>query len=246
MPDLEEPMSRGHGCIVACLLIGWASAAASAPRAPKLENEEGQARVERALADVTSRDALDRFTGVPAEVWVSSGPGTELCEWRLGKRDPGWAALATAIGSDDRINLLCDLPSDGAPRGRGACSVHPRRTNRAKWVMPRGIDSKGARASGESKRQARQRYRQIASAALAEAGTLVELSRLVGAAPDQCTERASQDRVCLWRTTSHTWGHGTLVMSIGAPKRKKVRMECRLPSDGRRRASDSCRVEVGA
>ena len=238
-------MSRRHGWIAACLLVGWASAAVSAPPAPKLRDPEAQARVERVLADATSRDALDRFTGVSPAVCVASGPGTELCEWRMGSRDAGWASLAGAIGSKARINLLCDLPTDGAPRGRGACSAHPKRSNRSAWVMPRGIDTKGARPSCESKRQARQRYGRIANAALAEAVTLVELSRLVGAAPDQCTESASQLRVCLWRASSHTWGHGTLVMSIDAPKRKKIRMECRLPTDGSRRAPDSCGVEVG-
>ncbi|MHC4448388.1 MAG: hypothetical protein ACYSXF_11520 [Planctomycetota bacterium] len=76
--------------------------------------------------------------------------------------------------------------------------------------------------------------------------TLADLSRLVGAAPDECTAASGGLRFCLWRTTNRTFGHGTLAMWIGASKGKKIRLRCLLPDDGSPRRPGSCSAEVGA
>jgi hypothetical protein len=97
-------------------------------------------------------------------------------------------------------------------------------------------------------REARERVKREAHARIAAARTLVALSRLVGAAPDQCVPSPLDPgrQVCLWRATSQTQGHGTLAVSVLAPLQKKVRMSCELPLDGGPRDADSCFVEEGA
>ena len=68
----------------------------------------------------------------------------------------------------------------------------------------------------------------------------------MGAVPNECSPQSGGLQVCLWRASARTYGHGTLAMSIGAPKTKRVRMHCRLPTDGGHRAPDSCSVEIGS
>ena len=75
--------------------------------------------------------------------------------------------------------------------------------------------------------------------------TLVELSRLLGAAPNQCQSGSAGQQTCLWRTTSQTFGHGTLVVWIGATQRQKIRFHCILPTDGSERAPGSCSAHLG-
>jgi hypothetical protein len=96
------------------------------------------------------------------------------------------------------------------------------------------------------RRAARERVSQRAQATLAQAGTLLEISHLVGAAPDECVSAGPGLRSCLWRATSRTLGHGMLAATIEAPSRKKVRLEGRLPDGGTPRAAGSCKVEIGA
>jgi hypothetical protein len=143
------------------------------------------------------------------------------------------------------VNLICQLPSDGGPRGRGSCSAHPRRSNRCQFPIPTAPSTRRGEAR-KSSAQARARYKQLTNQALAQARTLPELARFMGALPNECLPPSGEFQVCLWRATARTYGHGTLVMSIGAPKRKRVRMRCRLPTDGSDRTPDSCSVEVGS
>ena len=49
-------------------------------------------------------------------------------------------------------------------------------------------------------------------------------------------------RHCVWRAGNSSYGHGTLVASVAGEKRKRMRLECRLPRDGSSRAPGSCTV----
>ena len=101
-------------------------------------------------------------------------------------------------------------------------------------------------ASLASVAEVRERYRNTANQWMAEASTLVLLSRLMGAIPDECSRSTGKEQFCTWRTTSHTFGHGTLMVWIKAKKRKRIRLYCTLPADGSPRAPNSCHAEVGA
>jgi hypothetical protein len=200
--------------------------------------------VNAVLAPAQGRDGITGFVGAPPSVCLASSPGAELCEWKMGRREPGYTAVAGAIGSDDYINLLCELPTDGRPRASDACSAYPQRSNRMSWNLPARSGRKGSRPV-ESREVLRSRYQSEADEAIARAVTLVDLSRLMGAAPSECTAVSAGTRFCLWRTTSRTFGHGTLAMWIRASKGKKIRLRCALPDDGSPRQPGSCSAEVG-
>jgi hypothetical protein len=212
---------------------------------PAPHTDEGSGRVNRILEEEQGKDDLTRFAGRAPSVCVVSTATTELCEWQLGNRHAGWAPLAAAIDTTDQVSLICGLPSDGSPRAAGSCNVYPRRSNRGRFPIPTASSTGRARGK-ESPAQARERYRRQTKQALATARTLPELVHLMGALPNECSPQSSELQVCLWRASARTYGHGTLVMSIGASKHKRVRMRCRLPTDGSDRAPDSCSVEVGA
>ncbi len=234
-------MSRRHWIVSYCLL---AIAVACQSQPPK--SQAASVSVNAVLAPAQGRDGITGFVGAPPAVCLASSYRTELCEWKMGRREPGYAAVARAIGSDDYINLLCELPTDGRPRANDACSAHPQRSNRRSWSLPSKTPRPGSRRSLESREALRSRYQSQADEAIAGAVTLVELSRLMGAAPSECTAASAGTRFCLWRTTARTYGHGTLAMWIRASTGKKIRFRCVLPDDGSPRQPASCSAEVGA
>ena len=177
---------------------------------------------------------------------MPSALGLRLCQWRLSNRDAGWETLAEAAHTPDRVNLLCEIPLDDAPRAPGSCAVFPRRSNRAAYELGNIGTGPGARGRARARRAAKQTYRARAVRELSQSRTLVELSLLVGAAPDSCTELDIKTWVCLWRANNYTLGHGTLAQSIGVNMRNKIRLRCALPADGSPRADGSCQVEVGS
>jgi hypothetical protein len=201
--------------------------------------------VDALLAAYPRKADLDRFVGAPARACLPVTPASELCEWQVGARQRGWQALAAAIDSGDPLNLICELPVDGAARSHAACSAHPRRSNRYSWRIERPHGSGASEAAREAARL-RHEYFETADRWIRDARTLPELSRLMGALPGECGPGPPATRVCLWRTDRRTLGHGTLAVWIGADKSKKIRLECVLPADGSPRAPDSCHAEVGA
>jgi hypothetical protein len=236
-------MSRSHALSTGWLVV-LCTAGLACTKLPPQSTEQGGTRVDRILEQKEDKDALTGFTGRPPSICVVSTGTTELCEWRLGNRYAGWAPLAAAIETGDQVNLICKLPSDGSPRAGGSCSVHPRRSNRGQFRIPNPSSARKRRPK-EHTAAVRARYRKETNEALAQARTLPELARLIGAVPNECSPQSSGLQVCLWLATNRTYGHGTLAMSIGAPKRKRVQMRCQLPTDGSERAPNSCRVEVG-
>jgi len=197
------------------------------------------------LAAQRTRGELVATLGRAADRCIPTTPGLELCEWALGNRDVAWKPLARSIDTRARINVLCELPEDGGARAPGSCSVYPRESDHAPWALPNLHPTRRGDASVAARRAARERVTQRARETLAQARTLLELSRLVGAAPDECLPVAPGVRSCVWRATSRTLGHALLAATIEAPRRKKVRLECLLPADGSPRAADSCEVEIG-
>ena len=222
---------------------GLAIACISPPKAP---NPSAEGRTEELLRSYPGSNELSEFVGMLPVRCLKSSIDTELCQWSAGNQLPGWRPMATAIGTGDRVNLVCELPSSGAPRAPASCSIHPRRSNRYSWTVPAGKRTKSGRPLGESASQARERNRRTANAWIEQARTLAELSRLMGAIPESCTLQSDgAEQSCLWRTNDQTFGHGTLVAWIEASKSKKIRFRCRLPVDGRPRARASCFAEVG-
>jgi hypothetical protein len=211
-----------------------------------LGSTEAAAQGADVLAAQRTRAELELALGQPPERCIPSTAGRELCQWALGDRDPAWKALARSIDTRARVIVLCELPAGTSARAPGSCSVYPRESNHSEWAFPNLHPTRRGDASVADRRAARERVSQRAAAELAQARTLLELSGLVGAAPDQCVSAGPGMRSCLWRATSRTLGHGLLAATIEAPSRKKVRLECRLPDDGAARAADSCKVEIGS
>jgi hypothetical protein len=224
-------------------LLGLAAAAACASPS-HTPDPAAQSRADELLRPYSDQQELSRFVGALPSLCVKGSPATELCQWTVGAELAGWRPRARAIDTGDRVNLICELPSSGAPRAAGSCTIHPRRSNRYSWKIPSGANTR-TRTSQETAAQARERHRQTAERWMAEADTVVALSRLMGAIPDQCVARSKREEVCLWRTDDQTFGHGTLAMWIGASVHKKIRLSCVLPSDGGRRGAGSCSAEVG-
>lgn len=234
-------MSASKG--LACGLLGLAVAAAcvSPSHAP---DPGAQARADDLLRAYADKQELSQFVGALPSLCVQSSPSAELCQWMLGASLPAWRPMAQVIDTGDRVNLVCALPVSGEPRAAGSCTIHPRRSNRYSWKIPTGGGTR-TQTGQETAAQARERHRETAARWMNEADTLVALSRLMGAIPDQCVARSEREQVCLWRTDDQTFGQGTLAMWIGASVHKKIRLQCVLPSDGGPRSASSCFAEVG-
>ena len=67
-------------------------AACSSP--PKFQSPDSQIRVNHILASYQGKADLNGFIGVAPSTCLKSSDTSELCEWRLGDRTPGWATLA--------------------------------------------------------------------------------------------------------------------------------------------------------
>jgi len=218
---------------VVCAAPGAVAAAQTDPRA-----------AETVLAPEQSEGDLVSFLGVPAAGCVPASSTTRLCEWVLDARNPRWRALSSAIETEDRVGVLCELPLGEGVRESGSCTAHRRRSNRKLF------EGHGAkRNTGAEKRRHQRRREELGKQAQAEldrSRTLVSRSRLLGAAPASCRDHSETERFCLWRLSNHTYGHGTVAATIGAPMGKKVRLRCFLPLDGSERRADSCNAEIGA
>ena len=93
----------GRHCIVSCCLLAVAVACQSHP--PKFQAANASVGVNAVLAPAQGQDGITAFVGAPPTCLASS-PGTELCEWHMGRRESGYASVARTIGSDDYISLL--------------------------------------------------------------------------------------------------------------------------------------------
>ena len=213
---------------------------------PHEPNPNTRVRATHLLASYSDKQQLSQFVGVVPSLCLPSTRTTDLCEWRANVRAAGWRAMANTIGTGDRLNLICELPVSGDSRAPGSCTIHPRRSNRYSWKLPSKAGTRRGAAPPAAVAEVRERYRNTANQWMAEAKTMAQLSRLMGAIPDECTRSTEKEQFCTWRTTSHTFGHGTLVVWLGTSKRPKIRLHCVLPTDGSPRAPDSCHAAIGA
>ena len=233
--------------LLAFCLAGIALVSVSACRTPPRVLASGaQASADTLLAPYRNADELGRFVGHLDAGCVQNSQTTELCQWQAGKRNPGWRSMALAIETKNRVNLICELPTSGAPRSAGSCTIHPVRSNRNAWETGSRGGAKAAGLKVREKAKARAKNRVTADRWIAEARTMLELSRLLGAIPDECTSRSENEQYCLWRTTKYTFGHGTLAAWIEVRKSKKIWLRCPFPKDGGRRPFESCHAQVGS
>jgi hypothetical protein len=195
---------------------------------PPARVAQGQASVESTLANALTEGELTLFLGPIPKVCVDSAPGMKLCEWRVSKRNASWTALAPAVGTNDQVSILCELPGDGTPRMPGSCVGVPRRSDRYLYGGSEPDRTSAAAAATERVQSAR---------------TLVEISHLLGTAPIDCAWLRDGRRLCTWQANSRTYGHGTLCVGLGVGTRKSVTYRCELPGDGSPRKLESCRVD---
>ena len=78
--------------------------------------------------------------------------------------------------------------------------------------------------------------------ALANARTLVELSRLVGVVPERCQSTSDTSRVCSWQINNRMPGYPLLATLVGTTE--LVFMICELPLNDLERAPSSCTLSV--
>ena len=229
-----------YGWVVGCLALCFSVAGPTGATTDRTDSQ----RIRAVLGQVTTQQELVMFAGKAPERCLSSKTGFELCEWWLAKADAGWKPLAQALETRYQLSLICELPVDGSARAELSCGAFPRYSNRDDWKvnpMKRGRRRKASDITRERDQKLHRALEQLSSAR-----TLAALSGMVGALPDECSVVGNGLRLCLWRTTSRTWGHGTLATTIAASFGKKIRMDCYLPEDGRPREPDTCHVEVGA
>ena len=208
---------------------------------PADEYRESISGVRHILGPHQTLSEMVVFVGTGPERCVPFSKESLICVWPLSKRDPGWRPLASALGTGDRLNLVCEFPKNEIPRAEESCSVHAQRSSR-EYYRTITTKKRGQRKIADWRSESRQTG---AQQLIDRATTVFELSTLVGDAPDQCNTTALET-FCVWKTDAGTYGHGTLALSIGASFRKKVRLSCGLPIDSTPREPNSCAVQIGS
>jgi hypothetical protein len=176
-----------------------------------------------------------RLTTFPPVRCTWSRPGYELCSWRFSKRDPAWWTLAPSIGTRHQVNLVCEFPRDGSPAER-ECDVYPRAAQPFREVVGAAggtLEQRPARGDAARRTPAWQQ--------LGTARTPLQMSRLIGDAPDRCLPIDARTQLCAWESGKAQWGYELLAAAAEAEGR--VLLTCHFPSDGSERAKDACRAE---
>lgn len=170
-----------------------------------------------------TRAKVQRMLGAPPIRCTSSTPERWLCTWRVEPGDAAHSLLAAGQALEHPIHFLCSFPAwmGSAP---GRCTSH-----RAIPLRPSGTPAQVEPTQGR-----------LAREAIDSARTIESLSRLIGAGPDDCRQRNSEQWVCYWSVEPNDPGYstlGALVEAAGA-----ARLICLLPLDGGERGEDSCRI----
>lgn len=234
---LRSPARAFAGLLVLAASAGADSLSSLPPSDEYTLSVEG---VRELLAPYGRLPEMVVFAGANPERCVPVDRPTVICVWSLSRQEVGWAPLATALDTGDRLNLVCQFPADGTPRAPASCSVHPRRSNRAWYRAQRHGHTSGARKSKRSDDD----FEQGAQHLLDRAVTVFDLSTLVGDAPESCVF-GDDEAFCVWRTDASTYGHGTIALTIGASFSKKVTLSCRVPLAGGARSPDACTAAIG-
>jgi hypothetical protein len=159
---------------------------------PVIYDVAAQREFDLSIADIVTFEQISEFTGIPPFRCVIASPRSELCEWRLGGRSPAYRTVAGAIRTRDKIALLCELPTSGAPRAPYSCSAHPQRSNRKQWEIPPATGRRRQDFGSKNRAQVRRDYSRTANQVLASSLGVVALSRLAGITPESCTEAPPQ------------------------------------------------------
>lgn len=235
-----------RAAVAAAVIVGIATGGVPRARAGGAVAPAGSAPA--LLRPYETEAELSAYIGRRPLLCAQTSDSHRICTWTASKRQPAWSELAPTVPTEDRVNLVCELPTGDGPRKPGSCSVHPRRSNRGAWRDAQLSDEERARqadAQASGGEGGEEQKRAAARSVVDAARTALELSRMVGQGPERC-ELDRTTRSCLWRTTAKTQGHGTLAMAIGAPFHKKIRMECWLPAEGGPRRLETCKIEVGS
>ena len=205
------------GCGIA-VAWGLGLAGCASPMPP----EKARTRVNAVLAGHDTRETLDAFLGTIPKACTESGPGLEVCTWRLRKRQRGWRPIARALSTGMRINVVCELPLDGSARSADSC---------AGYSSVRGI-VRLQRGTLVERRAKEAHWKAEAQQAIDQAQTFWQLVDLVGAGPRNCQLLSEPScllpihetapTMCLTGAKDRRWiGHG--------PRSWRFRMCSRVP-----------------
>lgn len=219
-------------------LLAVAGAAALACAGPPPEYAE----FERS----STRRELSDLIGKEPTTCVAADSHSELCSWYVGQGYPAWKTLAGSIGTRDLVVVLCVLPADGGARTKDSCTVHAARSRPLAMSEPTAEDQAGSGDAVEASAPADpgaarlEAERAQATRLLSNARTLVEISQLLGWAPDSCTATSAVEQMCLWRLTP--WREGWAIAAALAGTTGRATIFCELPLRGGSRGPDSCRA----
>lgn len=200
-------------------------------------------QVSALVAEARTRDALESLTEIEPFACVDITSTSELCQWNLGKRQAIWKPLARALETRHTVALVCELPKDGTQRSENSCQAFPRASNRSFFRDPRGGKSNRLNRTRRDRRE--RELQQLADTAVEGAETMTELVSLIGAIPESCVlDTGTNTRLCSWRLTNRTLGHGTVATWLDVVDSKRLRFDCELPSEGGPRKAGSCRARI--
>ena len=127
-----------------------------------------------------------------------------------------------------RINVVCELPSDGSARAPDSCTAYP--------AVRGAVRSSGGMLSERVAKTAE--WKAAATEVVDQTQTFWQLVDLVGAGPDVCQSRSDSLRTCSWSLDSATPGFVTIARWVG--KRKRLYLSCELPLGNGPRVPGSC------
>src|SRR4051794_21617095 len=107
-------LDRALSALLALLL----ASCASRPPAPLMQSADAVLPARRTHFD------LSRYFAIAEPRCTAITPTSELCDFRLGTKNPGYRELAKAIGTRQKLSLLCLLPLPSGEQALGSCTSH--------------------------------------------------------------------------------------------------------------------------
>ena len=225
-------MRRRAVVVGLCLLL---ASCASRPPAPRMQSADPVLAAKRTHFD------LSRYFLVEKPRCTAIAADSELCDFRLGKNNPGYRELADAIGTRQKISVLCLLPLPSGEQAVGSCTTHRHDGDELKMKFQQDH-------SWWSRSTPRKPAQELALAELASNRSILELAQYFGQAPDQCTFQDTQ-KACLWALTASSPGYERSMMATRLsepfhPPRAKLHVACMVPADGSPRGEKSCQAHI--
>ena len=176
------------------------------------------------ILQARTRGEMLRVTTLEPLRCPASREGWEICVWQLGDRHAAWYALAEALRTSSRVNLICEFPSGGGARERDCLTMAAASLPTLGWGRSR------LRAGAAE-----------AQAQLDTARTVWDVTALVGDAPVRCNLVDAGTRFCVWQATERSQGFAVLLPLL--EKRARLQLSCSFPVDGSPRGPGSCRAQ---